>query len=149
MAGKRRQLGAGRIIRDHGMPVHAMPTARSRDDAAAAIWRILDEGGHTRAVTKACCAARPDGSPQAPLGSVTAAPSTAKPANVPSASPRSAGPLATANFGPAMGRGKIDPHLVRLLDAWATLPIRVREAIVAMIDAARQNRSSMHVPPKA
>ena len=48
-----------------------------------------------------------------------------------------------------MGRGKIDPHLVRLLDAWATLPIRVREAIVAMIDAARQNRSSMHVPPKA
>jgi hypothetical protein len=45
-----------------------------------------------------------------------------------------------------MRRGRIDPQLVRLLDAWATLPARVREAIAAMIDAAGQNRSTTHLP---
>ena len=50
--------------------------------------------------------------------------------------------------GPAMRRGRIDAHLARVVDVWATLPPRVREAIVAMIDAAGPISSSIVSPPK-
>ena len=50
--------------------------------------------------------------------------------------------------GPAMRRGRIDAHLARVVDAWATLPPRVREAIMAMIDAAAPGTPSNVPPPK-
>ncbi len=37
-------------------------------------------------------------------------------------------------------RGKLDPQLVRVIDAWAILPGPTREAISAMIDATSQSR---------
>jgi hypothetical protein len=148
MAGLRRQLGAGRIVRDVALPVHPLPTVQSGVEEAAAVLRILGEGGSSRSLRKASCAARPAGPPRAHSGSDAAIPVAAKLAIAPSAPLRAAGPPATHDRGPAMCRGRIDPHLVRLLDAWATLPARVRDAIMAMIDAARQNRCSTSLPPK-
>ena len=148
MAGLRRQLGAGRIVRDVAIPVHPLPTAESGVEDASAVWRVLGEGGNARSLRKTSSATRSAVPPRARSGSDAAIPVAAKLAAAPSAPLRAAAPPATPCRGPAMCRGRIDPHLVRLLDAWATLPARVRDAIMAMIDAARQNRCSTSLPPK-
>ena len=159
MAGLRRQVGAGRIVRDVSTPARPLPTEQSAAEDASAVWRILGEDGQARALRKASRAARSAGPTRARAGSVEAIPIVAKKATAasapsrsasPSADPpanRPAGPPAGPCSGPAMRRGRIEPQLVRLLDAWATLPARVREAIVAMVDATGQNRSRTSLPP--
>lgn len=40
----------------------------------------------------------------------------------------------------AMSRGKLDPQLIRVMDAWPAVTARTREAILAMIDVALGKR---------
>lgn len=45
------------------------------------------------------------------------------------------------SIGSAIREAVMDIRLVRLVNAWATLPLRVRDAILAMIDGAGEARS--------
>jgi hypothetical protein len=152
MTGLKRQVGAGRIVQPQSALADGSPPKAEHLDA---LLHILAQTEMPRALRS-----RPGCTPRFAKPGVRAG--SGSRATIPI--PTGAGPAAAASghsadgptdrptkssFGPTMRRGRIDPHLVRLVEAWPSLPTRVREAIVAMIDAAGQNRAANAAPQSA
>jgi len=142
MAGSKKRVGAGRIVEDAVAPkteIEAIPLNLKQgktgltclqSDALSTSHRpgLADLGLPTLPFTP---------------GRAQRKPGVGPPRTIALASIHSKVPT-----GPAMRRGRIDAHLARVVDVWATLPPRVCEAIMAMIDAAGPGCSSNVSPLK-
>ncbi len=126
MAAAKRPVGAARVLQCRSTLVDGPPSKARQFDA---LLQTLAHAGPPRAIPS-------------PRATIPLTPRTGPDATGPRdpAGPTS-DPAVKQHPAPAMRRGQIDPHLVRMLHVWPSLPTRIREAIVAMIDAAGQNRT--------